>query len=623
MSILYRFVFCLLCCFVFLCGGSVCLYAQGEPPSLYTPEKVYKKLESRSFYLEMRDGVQLACDLYYPANLPEGTRIPTLLHITRYWRDFHLKWPFRNALDPGPPSMNVLLSTESLVQAGYAVLSVDARGSGASYGSEIIAMGPDEVEDGREILDWITNQSWSDGQVAAAGISYNGWAAQMLVTTGHPALKAIIPIHAPFDGYDDTSLPGGMYNRDLINRWALILRTMDKGIVRSSRKIVRKLVTGPMPVDHRDAAMDTVIAQHKANGYADEIMAGIQFRDDKAPLVDHRGINDFFPAGYMDQVRAFQGPVYAFTGWYDMAGPHASTRIFKNYPSRHNKLIIGPWNHFAELSISPYNPGKVDPKKDGWDRSGEMIRFLDAHLKGKTEVLANEKPVHYFTIGAERWNAAETWPPPQAQAQGWFLSEGGGLIPDQPQTSGKDRLKVDTTIGTGRETRWDLSGANHTTYAGFDTLQKHWLCYTSAKLEKAVEITGHPSVRIFIQSPLKDESIFVYLEEITADGRVLVISDGQLRAIHRKKSVPGFYEDVVENPSYLKADAMPLAPGETAMLEFDLVPCSWEVQAGSKLRLAISGADHDHFRPVTPSHELDVLWGGDTKSVIVLPVMRK
>jgi hypothetical protein len=412
-----------------------------------------------------------------------------------------------------------------------------------------------------------------------------------------------------------------MYNRDLINRWALILRTMDKGIVRSSRKIVRRLVTGPMPVDDRDEAMDTVIADHKSNGYADVIMADIKFRDDKAPLVGDRGIDDFFPSGYIDQVNAFQGPVYAFTGWYDMAGPHASTRIFKNYGSGKNKLIIGPWNHFAELSISPYNPGKVDPKKDGWDRSGEMIRFLDAHLKGKSAVLADEKPVHYFTIGAERWNAAESWPPPEAQAKGWFLSADGSLLPDQSNAEGSDLLKVDTTIGTGKETRWDLSGANHTTYAGFDSLQQHWLCYTSAPLQEAIEITGHPSVKLFIQSPLEDESIFVYLEEITTDGRILVISDGQLRAIHRKKSVPGLYEDVVENPSFLKADAMPLIPGETAMLEFDLVPCSWEVQAGSKLRLAISGSDNDHFRPVTPSHELNVLWGGETESVIVLPII--
>ena len=40
----------------------------------------------RSVYVPMRDGVRIALEIVLPDGIPEGTRLPTILSMTRYWR---------------------------------------------------------------------------------------------------------------------------------------------------------------------------------------------------------------------------------------------------------------------------------------------------------------------------------------------------------------------------------------------------------------------------------------------------------------------------------------------------------------------------------------------------------
>jgi len=61
-----------------------------------------------------------------------------------------------------------------LNQQGYAELLVDARGSGASFGSRRIEWSPEEITDYGEIVDWMVEQPWSNGRVGAFGVSYDG-----------------------------------------------------------------------------------------------------------------------------------------------------------------------------------------------------------------------------------------------------------------------------------------------------------------------------------------------------------------------------------------------------------------------------------------------------------------
>ena len=61
------------------------------------------------------------------------------------------------------------------VPRGYALVVVDARGTGASFGTRDSFPQPrSERADYRVIADWIVAQPWSDGRIGATGISSRG-----------------------------------------------------------------------------------------------------------------------------------------------------------------------------------------------------------------------------------------------------------------------------------------------------------------------------------------------------------------------------------------------------------------------------------------------------------------
>jgi len=114
---------------------------------------IYKDFSVRSFYLSMSDGTKLAVDLYLPKGLKEGDKIPCILHQTRYWRRPQIRFPlslFTNGLIGRTADM-----IKVFISNGYAIVNLDARGSGASFGYREHPWSDDEVKDGAEVLNWI------------------------------------------------------------------------------------------------------------------------------------------------------------------------------------------------------------------------------------------------------------------------------------------------------------------------------------------------------------------------------------------------------------------------------------------------------------------------------------
>jgi len=103
--------------------------------------------DTSSHYLTTRDGTRLAADVHLPAGRTTGQRLPALLELTRYWR---------SSEDPTSFAPNPALSPldRHFLQNGYAVVKVDVRGSGASFGSRPVEYGDQEVEDGYDVVQW-------------------------------------------------------------------------------------------------------------------------------------------------------------------------------------------------------------------------------------------------------------------------------------------------------------------------------------------------------------------------------------------------------------------------------------------------------------------------------------
>lgn len=97
-------------------------------------------------------------------------------------------------------------------------------------------------------------------------------------------------------------------------------------------------------------------------------------------------------------------------------------------------------------------------------------------------------------------------------------------------------------------------------------------------------------VSLFITSTHTDGAFFVYLEEIDENGKVTYVTEGELRALHRRvSSEPNPTKLLVPYHSFLKKDAMSLKPGEVAELRFSLQPISVLIKKGHRLRVAIAG----------------------------------
>ena len=147
------------------------------------------------------------------------------------------------------------------------------------------------------------------------------------------------------------------------------------------------------------------------------------------------------------------------------------------------------------------------------------------------------------------------------------------------------------------------------------------LVYRSLPLAAPLEVTGHPIARLWLTADRDDVHVFVYLEDEGPDGRVQYVTEGQLRALHRQTSAAAPYDTPVPYRSFTRADARPLVPGEATELLVDLLPTSYLFAAGRRVRLALAGADRDHFAVLPGAPSWAFHRGGGRASYLELPVM--
>ena len=113
-----------------------------------TPDPIrpaqYEGIDRRSYYVTMRDGTRLAVDVHLPAGLVPGTKLPTILEQTRYYRSVALRPESGGGCKPRVGS-----TLGFFVPRGYAYVVVDVRGSGPSL---IVPSMPANTHQARQLL---------------------------------------------------------------------------------------------------------------------------------------------------------------------------------------------------------------------------------------------------------------------------------------------------------------------------------------------------------------------------------------------------------------------------------------------------------------------------------------
>jgi putative CocE/NonD family hydrolase len=305
-----------------------------------------------------------------------------------------------------------------------------------------------------------------------------------------------------------------------------------------------------------------------------------------------------------------------------VAYQHGAIKRHLTLANPENRLILGPWAHGGRFTSSPANPGRTH-----FDHAGEVLKFLDHHLRGLDTGLSAEKRVHYYTMVEERWKDADTWPPP-SQATSFYFAANHALTTTPPADGeAADSYQVDYSHGTGPRSRWDSAiGGRFVSYPDRAEQDAKLLVYESAPLVQDTEVTGHPIASLQVTSTAEDGAFFVYLEDVDAEGRVSYVTEGELRALHRHVSTAAApYADPVPYHSFERADAEPLVPGEAAELSFDLLPTSYLFRKDHRIRVAVAGADKDHFALIPEGRPPTIRVHRDAAraSRVVLPVVAR
>jgi putative CocE/NonD family hydrolase len=160
-------------------------------------------------------------------------------------------------------------------------------------------------------------------------------------------------------------------------------------------------------------------------------------------------------------------------------------------------------------------------------------------------------------------------------------------------------------------------------YPDWTEREQVMLQLTSAPFDRDTELTGHAVVSLRIATSEHDASVFAYLAEVDAHGRSRYITEGMLRMLHRhERPPPAHYAAAWPWRSFHRADARRMEPNVAETMRFALLPVSWNVMKGSRLRLSIAGTDADHFAQVPhgrpPTFELTV--GGPDGCFVELPL---
>lgn len=488
----------------------------------------------------MRDGVKLSTHTFLPN---DSGRFPTLLV-----RDI-----YGNGSEAGR-----IRYARWATQNGYAFVYQVARGRYDSEGDWYPYF--QEIPDGEDTLDWISQQPWSNGRVGMLGTSYLASVQWLAALSSHPALQAIAPAMSPGNYYRDVAYPGGAFS--LLSRasWGI-------GLV-GGRTNARFPIDWIQGIEHLPlSALDTSLGFDVPH-----------FRD----WLAHPSYDEYWkPLNLEARAREMNVPALNIGGWYDVflrstIGSYSTMRKeAKSALARDGqRLLIGPWPHGWNARTVT---GEVDFGADSLiNEEALMLEWFDHYLKDKP--LRPRDPVMIFVMGQNQWRAEKEWPLARTQYTPWYLHADGSLSANAPESESSSRDYIydpgdpAPTLG-GNIMRQELRGAFD--QSPLDS-REDILRFVSDAFDEPMEITGPIRVRLFASTDGTDTDFMAKLNVVKSDGKAYNLVDGVIRARYRQ----GF-----DSPQLIE-------PNRVYEYDIDLWATSYRLATGDRLRVDITSSNY-------------------------------
>ncbi|HTP35651.1 MAG TPA: CocE/NonD family hydrolase [Candidatus Acidoferrales bacterium] len=512
----------------------------------------------RKVMVPMRDGKRMATDIYRPKDTSK--KYPIIFVRTPYNFNF---WDVRNG---APRDMAAEIAA---VKRGYAYVEMNERGHSFSEGIYDI-LGP-PLTDGTDAITWMAKQPWSNGKVGTIGCSSTAEWQLGVAAQGNPAFTTMIPQGfgagvgrvAPYweqgnwyrGGAVQMLFIAWIYGEQNQVRPMFPPNTSQEDLIRASRMF--DLAPQMPPVDWSQAlrhlpVIDIIEAVDGPHGiFADraEVSTG--------GAMIKRTPNDpaWYRGGLWHDDMKINIPGFWFMSWYDVSiGPNLAAY---NYVRRtaspevadRQYAVIAPTLHCAYKRATENTiVGERSMGDARLDYDELTYDWFDHFLKGEDNHLLEKMPkVRYFTMGINKWQSSDTWPPRGAQPMTFYLASGGkantltgdgALAASAPGADSPDNFTYDPMDPVPSYGGNVCCTGNAVTGGAFDQrkmeARQDILVYSSEPLADGIEVSGPIDVTLYVSSDVKDTDITVKLIDVYPDGTAYNLDETIQRLRYRE-----------------------------------------------------------------------------------------
>lgn len=434
---------------------------------------------------------------------------------------------------------------------GYAVVRVDIRGSGESDGLLKDEYLKQEQDDALEVIEWIANQDWCDGNVGMMGKSWGGFNSLQVAARRPKNLKAIIVVGFTDDRYnEDIHYKGGCLLND--NFWwgnimlAYQSRFVDPKIDPNGRdKWLNRLENMPLwPALWLEHTLKDAYWKHGSVG-----------------------------ENYDD----IQVPVFALDGWADSYTNPVFTLMQGLKVPR--KAIIGPWAHVYPHDGAPLPAmGFLQEALKWWDKWLKNIDndvldcpMIQAYIENSMRPNSKTQLVEGRFVGVEDLNK-------DIQYENFYLN-----VQKLTHEKSQDFVKISTLQNHGL-LAGEWMGAGVLGESPSDQRLDDGLAvvFESDILKDDLDVLGFPLLNVKLASDKDKAMLFAQLSEVREDGFVKRVSYGVLNLA---------LDDNKEELHLLK-------DGEFIHKQLKLDLCGYKFSKGSKIRLSLANTFWPMFWPM-------------------------
>ena len=561
----HRFSFLLL--FLFLTQFA---FAQEQNDVLEKLEEI--AIIDQKVMVPMRDGTRLATDIYRPKTTG---KVPIIFSRTPY--NF-------NSWGDGERRTRTAEQALEVVKRGYALVVQNERGRYYSEGEWDILGVP--LTDGYDAFSWMKDQSWSNGKIGTYGCSSTAEWQMAVAALDHPSHAAMVPqgFGAGVGRVGDILEQGNWYRGGaeqlLFFSWLYSVEhdkfkpripegANQEDLIRISR--FYDLAPENPPIDMAEALKHLPIQDMLKNmNGKKEIFDKMVRRKPNDP--------DWYTGGLYHDDMEIGVPSFWFASWYDVSiTPNIALfnhvrNNSKDPVIRDNQyLVIAPTLHCRYTRASENTiVGERSVGDARLNYEEQIYAWWDLWLKEESNDFKKNTPrVQYYTMGSNKWQAAEQWPPKDSKLVTYYLNSNGdantrfgsgSLTQKMPSTDKPDTFVYDPMNPVNSLGGNVCCTGNAVEGGAFDQQKMEErsdiLVYTTDVLKEGVEVTGFIESTLYVSSDAKDTDFTIKLIDVYPDGTAYNLDETIQRVRYRE----GYDKEVfMEKDQIYKVDLTPMS----------------------------------------------------------------